>query len=93
MTATTQDLILSRLRTPSIPAMVVRLNELLDDADVCIDEIARAISEDLSISAMVLRNVNSAYYGLREPVAQHRARGHGAWARASSRRSSCRWRC
>ena len=48
--------------------MVVRLNELLDDPDVCIDEVARAVSEDPSISAMVLRNVNSAYYGLREPV-------------------------
>jgi len=68
MTATTQDLILTRLRTPSIPAMVVRLNTLLDDPDVCIDEIARAISEDPSISAMVLRNVNSAFYGLPEPV-------------------------
>ena len=68
MAATTQDQILSRLRTPSIPAMVVRLNSLLDDPDVGIEEIAQAISEDPSISAMVLRSVNSAYYGLREPV-------------------------
>jgi len=48
--------------------MVARLSGLLDDPDVGIEEVARAISEDPSISAMVLRNVNSAYYGLREPV-------------------------
>jgi putative nucleotidyltransferase with HDIG domain len=48
--------------------MVVRLNALLDDPDVCIEEIARAIRDDPSISAMVLRTVNSARYGLREPV-------------------------
>jgi len=58
--------ILDTLRTPSLPAVVARLNALLVDPDVGIAEVADAVAEDPSTAAMVLRVANSATYGLRE---------------------------
>ena len=60
--------ILDTVRTPTLPAVVARLNALLDDPEVGITEVAQAVSEDPSVSAMVLRVANSAVYGLREPA-------------------------
>lgn len=60
--------ILDSVRTPSLPTVVARLNSLLADPDVGLPEVAQAVAEDVSASAMVLRVANSAMYGLLEPA-------------------------
>lgn len=52
----------------SLPDAVVRLNALLADPDVSIDEIGEVVRLDPALAARVLRSVNSAYYGLRARV-------------------------
>jgi HD-like signal output (HDOD) protein len=51
-------------RLPTLPAVAVRVNELLRSPMAGIQDLARVIENDLSITANILSLVNSAYYGL-----------------------------
>ncbi len=53
---------------PSLPDTVVQLNQMLNDPDCSMAEVARTISMDPSIALKTLRLVNSAYYGLGQEV-------------------------
>lgn len=53
---------------PPLPGAVERINELIADPDVSLDEVVRVISIDQSLTARILRLVNSAYYGLQRQV-------------------------
>jgi putative nucleotidyltransferase with HDIG domain len=53
---------------PSMPEVVTRLLQMLDDPNCALGEVARTISLDPSISLKTLRLVNSAYYGLGQEV-------------------------
>lgn len=53
---------------PSMPEVVTRLLEMLEDPDCSLGDVGRAISLDPSISLKTLRLVNSAYYGLGQEV-------------------------
>ncbi len=53
---------------PSLPTSVNHITNLINDPDVPLTEVGRAISADPAIALKTLRLVNSAYYGLREKV-------------------------
>ncbi len=56
------------LKIPSLPAVVMKLNELIRDPDVGVLEIAEELSKDPDLSTRVLRIANGASYGLKTPV-------------------------
>jgi HD-like signal output (HDOD) protein len=49
---------------PTIPAAFARLSTLIDDPDVCINKIAKAVSADPAVAAKVLQMVNSSFFRL-----------------------------
>lgn len=53
---------------PALPATVERVSGLIDDPDVPMMEVGKAIATDTGIAMKTLRLVNSAYYGTREKV-------------------------
>lgn len=63
------DALLEEIITlPSLPDVVQRVLELLDDPAATLTDIGRVVSTDPSIALKTLRLVNSAYYGLRNKV-------------------------
>jgi len=48
---------------PTMPAVLVRLNRMLQDNDVSLADIGRVIETDQAIASKILRLVNSAFYG------------------------------
>jgi len=48
---------------PSLPAVVIKLREYLDDPEVSFNELARVIEYDPGLTANVLQLANSAYFG------------------------------
>lgn len=58
----------SRLSIPSLPAVLQKLDELLRDPNVGMQEVGALVGQDPPLAAKVLRIANSSYYGLREPV-------------------------
>jgi HD-like signal output (HDOD) protein len=49
---------------PHFPENVVQLLELTEDANASVEDIAKGIARDPTLTAELLRHVNSAYYGL-----------------------------
>jgi putative nucleotidyltransferase with HDIG domain len=47
----------------SLPAVCIRLNEMVDDPSSSAEDIARVISQDVSLTARILRIANSPLYG------------------------------
>lgn len=67
-TASILTLVNRTLELPTLPEVLVRLNEVMADPDVSVEQVARVVSTDPAVSANVLRLVNSAYYGLQVRV-------------------------
>lgn len=63
-----QNLLTKIHRLPSMPTLYMELVKLIEDPEAGIDEIGAIISKDMAMTAMVLRLVNSAYFGLRHRV-------------------------
>ena len=53
---------------PSLPEVYIRVTELLESEDSSAIQIGDAVQTDLALNAKVLKIINSAYYGLRNPV-------------------------
>jgi HD-like signal output (HDOD) protein len=53
---------------PTLPQIVVRLLQIINDPDTSAKEIARAVSQDPPLSAKILRLANSAFYGMPRSV-------------------------
>jgi HD-like signal output (HDOD) protein len=53
---------------PSMPTLYLELMQLIGNPKVGIDDIGAVITRDITMTAMVLRLVNSAYFGLRHCV-------------------------
>jgi len=53
---------------PSLPAIVMKVNQMLDDRNSTTDSLARVIEKDQAIVSKMLLLVNSAFFGLREKV-------------------------
>jgi HD-like signal output (HDOD) protein len=49
---------------PTLPEIVVRILQIINDPETSAKEIARAISQDPPLSAKILRLANSAFYGM-----------------------------
>ena len=56
------------LKIPSLPAVVVKLNELVRDPNVGVLEIGEELAKDPELSTRVLRIANGASFGLQSPV-------------------------
>jgi putative nucleotidyltransferase with HDIG domain len=54
----------SNLSIPTLPEVVMRVNELIEKPDTGCREIGALVAEDAPLAAKVLRIANSAYYGL-----------------------------
>ncbi len=53
---------------PSLPAIVTKVNEMLNDPDTTNASLSRMIERDQAIVFKMLRLVNSAFFGLREKI-------------------------
>lgn len=59
-----RELLSSKLTIPTLPEVVLKVQELIEDPDVGTREIGELVAEDAPLAAKVLRVANSAYYGL-----------------------------
>lgn len=59
-----QQLIRSNVSIPTLPEVVLRIREVMNDPDAGTAEIGAMVAEDAPLAAKVLRIANSAYYGL-----------------------------
>ncbi len=55
--------VLASPRLPSLPAVALKVIELVQQEDVELDEIAAAVKNDPALTARILKTVNSSYYG------------------------------
>jgi HD-like signal output (HDOD) protein len=62
------DQLLSGIRIPPAPFILQRLHEELQKDEPALTDIANIISRDVGISALVLRTVNSPFFGLRAKI-------------------------
>ncbi|MBK8976008.1 MAG: HDOD domain-containing protein [Planctomycetes bacterium] len=56
------------MELPTIPEVLVKLNDVIASEDSSADDVAKVISVDPAVSTNILRIVNSAYYGLQVRV-------------------------
>ena len=54
----------SEIKLPEVPTIVVKLNEMMDDPHASASDVAQIVSTSPSLSAVLLRIVNSAAFGL-----------------------------
>ena len=62
------NLVNKTVELPTIPEVLVKLNDVMADPDTSADHVADVISKDPAVSTNMLRIVNSAYYGLQVRV-------------------------
>ncbi len=62
MLMTPQNLISDNLELVALPAIVNRLNEMVDDPECTAADIGEVISQDVALSARLLKIVNSPFY-------------------------------
>lgn len=53
---------------PPMPSLYLEIQDALGDADTSIEDIGRIVSRDLAMSAKVLQLVNSAFFGVAQPL-------------------------
>lgn len=54
---------------PSLPSLYVEIVERLRDPEVCTDDVAAVVARDVAMTAKMLKLVNSAFFGLGQPIA------------------------
>lgn len=59
--------VLASPNLPTIPAVALRVLELMSSRDVSVREISSVIEHDPALASKVLRTVNSSYFGLARP--------------------------
>ena len=57
-----------KLNIPSLPEVIVRMNEMIEGGDVCMADLGAELAKDPPLAAKALRIANSAYYALQVPV-------------------------
>lgn len=62
------SLVNNTIELPTMPEVLVKLNEVMANPDSSADDIAAVVSKDPAVSTNILRIVNSAYYGLQVRV-------------------------
>ncbi len=58
-----RDLVADHIELVSLPEVCVRIQELADDPDCSLDDFAAVVAHDPSLTARLLKLVNSAFYG------------------------------
>jgi putative nucleotidyltransferase with HDIG domain len=53
---------------PTLPSIVLKLNELLQDPETSVKRISRVIEKDQAIALKILKLVNSAFYGFKSKI-------------------------
>ena len=61
-------LVNSTIDLPTMPEVLLRLNEVMSNPDTSAADVAKVVGADPAVSTNVLRIVNSAYYGLQVRV-------------------------
>ena len=59
-----RELLSNKLTIPTLPEVVLKVQELIEDPDAGTREIGELVAKDAPLAAKVLRVANSAYYGL-----------------------------
>jgi len=62
------SLVNNTIELPTMPEVLLKLNEVMADPDTSSDDVARVVSRDPAVATNILRIVNSAYYGLQVRV-------------------------
>jgi putative nucleotidyltransferase with HDIG domain len=57
-----------KITLPSLPDVVMRINSMIDNPNVGLQEMGALVAKDPAITARVLRLANSGYYGLSQQV-------------------------
>ncbi|MCW8901062.1 MAG: HDOD domain-containing protein [Gammaproteobacteria bacterium] len=65
---TAKELVTGSIRLVSLPEVCIRVNEMLDDPSVTAAELGQIISQDTSLTARLLKIVNSSYYGFQAKI-------------------------
>ncbi len=65
---TAKELISGSIRLVSLPEVCIRVNEMLDEPNVTAVELGNVISQDTSLTARLLKVVNSSYYGFQTKI-------------------------
>jgi HD-like signal output (HDOD) protein len=61
-------LVNSTIELPTMPEVLVKLNEVMARTDASVADVAKVVSADPAVATNILRIVNSAYYGLQVRV-------------------------
>ena len=67
-TLSPKELVSGSIRLVSLPEVCIRVNEMLDDPSVTAAELGQIISQDTSLTARLLKIVNSSYYGFQAKI-------------------------
>jgi len=62
------SLVNNTIELPTMPEVLLKLNEVMADPDTSSDDVAKVVSKDPAVATNILRIVNSAYYGLQVRV-------------------------
>ncbi len=62
------EMFLQHNTLPSLPQIISRLQQLLQDEDIKVAEISQLVESDVALSAQILKIINSAYFGLRKEI-------------------------
>jgi len=62
------SLVNSTIDLPTMPEVLIKLNEVMANPDTAAADVAKVVSADPAVSTNILRIVNSAYYGLQVRV-------------------------
>ena len=66
--ANAKDLVAGSVRLASLPEVCIRINEMLDEDNVTVAGLGRVIIQDTSLTARLLKMVNSSYYGFESKI-------------------------
>ncbi len=53
---------------PTLPAVALKINEMLNDYNISVDQLTKVIQQDQSIVLKLLKLVNSAFYGFKSKI-------------------------
>jgi len=62
-----RDRLLKNMRVPTLPGLVQRLTQLIDEPNAGTADVGALLKEDPPLAGRVLRIANSSFYGLKEP--------------------------
>lgn len=66
--ASAKSLVEGSVRLASLPEVCIRVNEMLDEDNVTVAGLGRVILQDTSLTARLLKIVNSSYYGFESKI-------------------------